>query len=217
MRAGPDERRRRRLLMETGAIFSARRERHEGHPSRLPESDRRGRAVRGSAGGLGGRRLRVRCARDAEGAHRHHRAHRLLVHRHGARAGTVQEARHRVHDLQGGVVGGDPRSPHARREPGHPHAPRHALRVHHGPAGLAREADDHPLLPEPQRAGDHAHQGSPDQGRQDAGADQAARARGQGQGTPHDVRDDLTRRERMRCGCATGSRAAASTPTRTCP
>ena len=159
MPAEPDEWRRRRLLMETGANFPARGERHEGHPSRFPESDRRGRAARGSAGGLGGRRLRVRCARDAEGAHRHHRAHRLLVHRHGARARAVQEARHRVHDLQGGVVGGDPRSPHPRREPGHPHAPRHALRVHHGPAGLAREADDHPLLPEPQRAGDHAHQG----------------------------------------------------------
>ena len=39
-----------------------------------------------------------------------------------------------------------------------------------------------PLLPEPQRAGDHAHQGPARQGRQDAGADQAARARGEGQG-----------------------------------
>ena len=74
--------------------------------------------------------------------------------------GPLQEARHRVDDLEGGVVGGHPRPPHARREPGDAHALRDALRVDDGPPRLAEEADDHPVLPEPQRPGDHAHQGA---------------------------------------------------------
>ncbi len=41
----------------------------------------------------------------------------------------------------------------------------------HGGAG---EAHDHPVLPEPERTGDHAHQGPPREGREDAAAAQAA-------------------------------------------
>ena len=37
-----------------------------------------------------------------------------------------------------------------------------------GLLGLAGEADDHSLLPEPERAGDHPHQGADGQGREDA-------------------------------------------------
>ena len=130
--------------------------------------------------------------------------------------GPVQEVRHRVDDLQGGVVGGDPRSPDARREPGDPHAARHALRVDDGAAGLAGEADDHPLLPEPQRPGDHAHQG--------AARPRASRRRQQikplaleakAKGDAHDLRDDLSAGHARDVDALLARLAAASIPTRT--
>ena len=181
----------------------------------VPEGECGDGAGLGAARRVGRRRLRVRRAREPEGAHRHHRAHRLLVDRHGARARPVQEARHRVDDLQGGVVGRHPRPPHARREPGDAHAPRHPVRGHHGTARLAGEADDHPDVPQPERAGDHADEGAARQGREDAAAAQAARARGQGQGHADDVRDDVPAGHPRDVDRATGSAPAASTPTAT--
>src|SRR5262249_49137366 len=88
----------------------------------------------------------------------------------------------------------DSRPAHARREPGDPSAYRDRLRDDDGPPGFAAEADDHPVLSQSERPGDHPHQDPARPWREDAGASQAARAGGEGQGSPHDLRDDVPAR-----------------------
>ena len=61
--------------------------------------------------------------------------------------GLVQEVRHRVDDFQRSLLGGHPRPADAGRKPGDAHAFRDALRVNHGAARLAEEADGYSLGP----------------------------------------------------------------------
>ena len=145
-----------------------------------------------AAGGMGRRRICRRFARDLHHPLRHDRAHRLRADRDGARARLLQEVRHHVHRLEGGVVGGHPRQAVARREPGDAHADRDAVCVDDGVGGLAGEADGDPVAAQPQRPGDHAQQQAETGGCEDTGRPQAAGRQGQGRRRPDDVRDDLS-------------------------
>src|SRR5205823_1147395 len=104
---------------------------HETDSTRPVEDDRGGRAARGRPCAMERNRLRIRRAGEPEDAYRHHRADGLLVDRDGARARPVQEARYRVDDLEGSVLGGDPGPPHARRKPGDAPAARYSVRGDH--------------------------------------------------------------------------------------
>ena len=170
---------------------------------------------------LGRRRRCRRRARGAEkGADRDHRVDRLLVGQPMAHElGASSEIRHRVTDDLGkeSLVGGDPRPPHARREPGDAHAARHPLRVDDGAAGLAGEADDHPAC-YLNRNGQAITltKALLDKGVKTPQQTQAAgRWRPRPKGSAADLRHDAIRRARTRCGCATGWPPAASTRTRT--
>ena len=147
-----------------------------------------------------------------------HRADRLLVDRHGARTGILQEVRNSIRSISKEASWAVIRDKtEARRKPGDAHADRHAVRLDDGAARLAGEADGHSVDAQSQRPGDHAQQQTEASGREDR---RRTSSRSRTRRRPRrsaDVRDDIPARHARDVDALLAGVRAGSIPTRTSP
>src|SRR5439155_5850698 len=88
-------------------------------------------------------------------------------------------------------MGGYPGQTHSWREPGDPHVDRYAIRINHGPARIACEADGYSMDAESERPSDYSQQQAKTGRSQNGDGPETACRQGQDRRGPADVCNDI--------------------------